>query len=159
MGRRGRGRRSRGGGWAYAWYVRSRPILTDRDVILLADFVNTTGDPVLPARKQALTMDSAVADSRPYSDEGVRATLRRMGRSPDERVVGRVAREIGRREGLKAVLEGSIAPLGSHFLVVVSAVDCWTGATLVSEKEEPESKEAVLKALERLATAAAAAAG
>ncbi len=138
---------------AYAWSARSRPILTDRDVILLADFVNTTGDPVFDgALKQALTMQLEQSPFLAlYSDQAARESLRRMGRSPDERVVGRVAREIGQREGMNAVLEGSIAPLGSHFLVVVSAVDCQTGATLVSEKEEPESKEDVVKALDRLA--------
>jgi len=139
---------------AYTWYVRSRPILTDRDVILLADFVNTTGDPVFDAAlKQALTIQLEQSPFLAlYPDQAVSETLRRMGRSPDERVMGSVAREIAQREGVKAVLEGSIAALGSHYALMVSVVDPQTGAALVRDNEEAEGKEDVLKALARLAS-------
>jgi serine/threonine protein kinase/tetratricopeptide (TPR) repeat protein len=138
---------------AYAWHARSRPILTDRDVILLADFANTTGDPVFDGTlKRALAMQLEQSPFLSlYSDEGVRDTLKRMNRSPDEHVTGPVAREIAQREGVKAVLEGSIAALGSRYVVMVSAIDAQTGAALAGGKEEAGSKEDVLKALDRLA--------
>jgi serine/threonine protein kinase/Flp pilus assembly protein TadD len=139
---------------AYALYARSRPVLTDRDVIVLSEFVNTTGDPVFDdTLKRALAMQ---LEQSPFlslfPDEGVRETLRLMRRSPDDRVTGPVAREMGQREGLTAVIEGSIAALGSHYLIMVAAVEARTGVSLVSEKEEAESKEDVMKALDRLAS-------
>lgn len=67
-------------------------------------------------------------------------------------MIGPVAREIAQREGLRAVLEGSIAALGSHYALMVSAVDPRTGTALTSDKEEAEGKEDVLKALDRLAS-------
>jgi serine/threonine protein kinase/tetratricopeptide (TPR) repeat protein len=138
----------------YAWYARSRPILTDRDVLLLAEFVNTTGDPVFDgALKRALAMRLQQSPFLSlFSDERVRETLRRMNRPPDERVIGPLARELAQREGVRAVLEGSIAALGSHYALMVSAVDARTGAALASEEEEAGSKEDVLKALDRLAS-------
>src|SRR5213078_671772 len=86
------------------------PVLTEKDTILLADFGNTTGDAVLDG-----TLKTALAvqlEQSPFlnlfSDEAVRQTLRQMARSPDERVTREIALEICRRQGLKAVLTGSI---------------------------------------------------
>ena len=138
---------------AYALYGRGGPVLTDRDVVLLAEFVNTTGDQQFDGtltRALAMQIEQSPFLSL-FPDESVNETLRLMGRSPDDRVTGPVAREIGRRAGLKAVLEGSIAALGSRFVIIVSAVDCRTGASLASEREEAENKERVLDALDRLA--------
>ncbi len=102
---------------AYFLYARTRPILTDRDVIVLSDFVNTTGDAQFDATlAQALRIQ---LEESPFlsilPEESVRESLRMMGRSPDDPVTAAVAREIGRREGLKAALEGSIAALGSRY--------------------------------------------
>ena len=137
---------------AYFFYVRTRPILTDRDVIVLSDFVNSTGDAEFDTTlTQALRIDlgqSPFVSILP--EQGVRETLRMMSRPPDEPVTPALAREIGQREGLKATVEGSIAALGNRYLIVVEARDCRTGAALVSDKEEAESKEAVSKALDRL---------
>ncbi len=139
---------------AYVLYERSRPILTDRDIIILADFVNTAGDAVFDgALKQALAV---ALEQSPflsvYPADGVRETLKRMARPPDTPITGAIAREIGQREGLKAVLEGSVAALGSRYLLIVEARDCETGALLTSDKEEADGKEKVIAALDRLAS-------
>jgi serine/threonine protein kinase/tetratricopeptide (TPR) repeat protein len=138
---------------AYVLYERSRPVLTDRDVIVLADFVNTTGDAVFDgALKQALAM---ALEQSPflsvYPADGVRDALKRMARPPDAPVTGALAREVCQREGLKAVLQGSVAALGNRYLIIVEAHDCDTGAALASDKEEAARKEEVVRALDRLA--------
>ena len=95
----------------------SAPALTERDAILVADFVNTTGDPVFDVvLKQALAVQ---LEQSPYlnivPDDRVRDTLRYMSRSPDERVTDTLAREICQRESIKAVLSGSIVMVGSQY--------------------------------------------
>src|SRR3989442_12143117 len=89
---------------------RRAPALTEKDTILLADFVNTTGDAVFDGTlKQALAVQLGQSPFlNIFSDERVRETLRYMGRSPDERVTNQVAREICERQGIKAMLTGSI---------------------------------------------------
>src|SRR6185312_6896397 len=98
------------------WRSRANRKLTEKDSILLADFVNTTGDPVFDGTlKQALAVQ---LEQSPYlnivPDQTVRKALRFMGRAPDERVTGSVAREICERENISAMLGGSIAALGSQ---------------------------------------------
>ena len=89
-----------------------RPPLTERDAILVADFVNTTGDPAFDGRYGTGPGDSAgtvtVSQSRPARRRVFRDTLRYMSRSPDERVTDTLAREICQRENIKAVLGGLI---------------------------------------------------
>lgn len=128
--------------------------LTERDTVLLADFVNTTGDPVFDGTlKQALAVQ---LEQSPFlnllSEERVRKTLGYMGRSADERVTSTLAREICAREGVKAVLNGSIESLGSHYAVALNAVNCRTGDSLAREQVEAARKEEVLGALGRAAT-------
>jgi tetratricopeptide (TPR) repeat protein len=129
------------------------PALTDRDTILLADFVNTTGDAAFDdTLKQALSVQ---LEQSPYfnlySDDGVREALKLMARSPNERVTDAIAREICQREGIKAVLGGSIAALGSHYVVTLNAVNCVTGESLAREQLETDSKEHVLTELGKAA--------
>ncbi len=136
------------------FYVRRPGALTERDFIVLADFVNTTGDPVFDGTlKQALAVQ---LEQSPFlnifPEERVRETLRYMGRSPDERVTSAIAREICQREGIKAMLTGSIASLGSHYVITLDAVNSRTGDSLGREQVEAESKEQVLAALGRAAT-------
>jgi serine/threonine protein kinase/tetratricopeptide (TPR) repeat protein len=131
-----------------------QPVLTDRDTILLADFVNTTGDEVFDAAlKQALAVQ---LEQSPFlnifPDERIQQTLRLMGRSPDVRVTRDLAREICERQGLKAMIAGSIAPLGSHYVIAVEAVNAHTGDVLAREQVEAESKEQVLSVLGKTAT-------
>jgi eukaryotic-like serine/threonine-protein kinase len=135
---------------ATIFLLRRAPKLTSKDTVVLADFRNATGDAVFDdALKQALAVELGqspflnVLPDRKTSD-----TLRMMGRSGSERVSGDVGREICLRTGSKAVLEGSIAGLGSHYLVDLTAVTC-NGDTLAKEQVEAAGKEDVLKALSR----------
>ncbi len=131
-------------------YFRSRPkLLTEKDTVVLADFLNTTGDPVFDdALKQALAVD---LEQSPFlnvlSDRRVGETLRLMGRQPNDRVTREVAQEICLRTGSKAVLAGSISRLGSQYMVGLGAVDCGNGDTLAKDQAEASSKEDVVKAL------------
>jgi tetratricopeptide (TPR) repeat protein/predicted Ser/Thr protein kinase len=120
----------------------------------LADFVNTTGDPVFDGTlKQALAVQ---LEQSPYlnivPDQTVRQALRYMGRAPDERVTGTVAREICERENINAMLGGSIAALGSQYVVAIDATNCVTGDSLAREQVTAESKEAVLPAMGKAAS-------
>jgi len=127
--------------------------LTESDYILLTDFVNTTGDPVFDGTlKQALAVkleESPFLNVLP--EPRVQETLRQMNRSPEERVVGAVAREVCQRRQVKALLEGSIAGLGSNYVVTLNAVNCQTGDSLAREQAEARSKEEVLAALGKAA--------
>ena len=138
----------------YFYYPRQRVTLTDKDTIVLADFVNTTGDSVFDgALKQAL---AAQLGQSPFLDifpeDRVRETLKFMNRSPDERVTREVAKEICERQGFKAMLLGSISALGNHYVVSLDAVDAHTGSALASEQFETDGKEQVLKSLGQAAS-------
>ncbi len=139
---------------AAVWYFRRPPALTERDSILLADFVNTTGDAVFDGTlKQALAVQ---LEQSPYlnifPEQRVRETLRFMGRSADERVTSAIAREICQRAGIKAMLSGSISSLGSQYVLALEAVNCATGDSLAREQAEARSKEEVLRALGKAAS-------
>src|SRR4029077_18813816 len=82
----------------------------------------------------------------------IQQALQYMGRAPNERINGEVGREICQREGVKAMMPGSIAGLGSHYVVQLKAVNGQTGDTLASEHVEVESKEQILKGLDRAAS-------
>jgi serine/threonine protein kinase/tetratricopeptide (TPR) repeat protein len=146
-----------------ALYLRSRsamPVtkaapLTEKDTVVLADFTNSTGDPVFDGTlKQALAVD---LEQSPFlnilSDRKVGETLKLMGRAPTEHVTADVARELCLRTGSKAVLGGSISNLGSQYIVGLDAVACNTGDNLAKEQAEAPSREGVLKALTTAATA------
>lgn len=130
-------------------YLRHTPALMDKDAILLADFVNTAGDPVFDdTLKQGLAAhleQSPILDILP--EETVRETLGFMGRSPDERVTNAIGRQICQRQGVKALIEGSIAALGSHYVLTLAAVNAATGADIARVQSEAEAKERVLRAL------------
>jgi serine/threonine protein kinase len=137
-------------------YLRSRSTskLTAKDSVLLADFVNTTGDAVFDGTlKQALAVQ---LEQSPYlnivPDSKIREALRFMGRSGDERITNDVAREICQRQGIKALLTGSIASLGNHYVLTLAALNGATGDALAREQVEVESKEQVLKSLDKAAS-------
>ena len=139
-----------------ALFLRSRRAgaLTEKDTVVLADFVNTTGDSVFDGTlKQALAVQ---LEQSPYlnllPESRVREALRFMGRTPEERITNDVAREICVREGAKAMLTGSIGSLGTHYVITVSAVNAQNGDVLAREETEAESKEQVLKSLDRAAS-------
>jgi eukaryotic-like serine/threonine-protein kinase len=131
------------------FYFNRRPALTDKDTILLADVVNTTGDPVFDGTlKQALAVQLGQSPFlNLFPEDRVRETLGYMGRSPEERLTKGIAREIGQREGLKAVLIGSIASLGSHYVITLETLNSQTGDALAHEQVEAESKEQVISKL------------
>jgi serine/threonine protein kinase/tetratricopeptide (TPR) repeat protein len=134
---------------AFVRSSRQRATLTDKDTILLADFINTTGDPVFDGTlRQALSVQlgqSPFLDI--FSEERVREALRFMGRSPDERVTRDVGREICRRQGLKAMLAGSITSLGNHYVITLEAINAQTGDAIALEQAEADNKEQVLRTL------------
>ena len=136
-------------------YFRSRPAapLTEKDSIVLADFENSTGDPVFDgALKQALAVQLGQS---PFlnilSDRKVGETLRLMGRPSNERITRDVAGELCMRTGSKAILLGSISNLGGQYVVGVDAIGCSSGDTLAKEQEEAATKQDVLKALGKAA--------
>jgi eukaryotic-like serine/threonine-protein kinase len=136
------------------FYTRGARALTEKDSILLADFVNTTGDAVFDGTlKQALAVQ---LEQSPYLNvvpqERVRDTLRFMGRSPDERVTPDLARDICQREGIKAVMNGAISSIGSQYVVDVNAINCQTGDSLAHEQVPADKKEQVLGAVGKVAS-------
>jgi tetratricopeptide (TPR) repeat protein len=128
---------------------RTRAVMTDRDAILVTDFVNTTADPVFDGTlKKALAVDLGQSPYlNVFPDQKVRQTLQFMGRAPDERITGEVGREICQRAGIKAMLNGSIANLGSQYVITLDAVNAGTGESLAREEVQSSSKEGVLNSL------------
>jgi eukaryotic-like serine/threonine-protein kinase len=136
------------------FYFRHAQALTDKDTVLLADFVNTTGEPVFDGTlKQALAVQLGQSPFlNIYPEERVREALRFMGRPPDDRVTRDVAREIGLRQGLKAMLAGSISSLGSNYVITLEAINVQSGDAIAREQGEAGSKEQVLSTLGRVAS-------
>jgi eukaryotic-like serine/threonine-protein kinase len=130
-------------------YSRRSPALTDKDTVLLADFVNSTGEAVFDGTlKQALAVQLGQTPFlNIFPEERVRETLRFMGKSPDERVTRDVAREICERQGIKALLSGSISSLGSHYVITLEALNAHTGDPIARDQIEADSKEKVLSSL------------
>jgi tetratricopeptide (TPR) repeat protein len=135
---------------------RARPstALSEKDTVLLADFVNRTGDEVFDnTLRQALAVQ---LEQTPFlnffPDERVRETLRYMGRQPNERVTKELAREIGQRQGVKAVLAGTIVRFDRRYSITLEAASSQTGETIASAMAEAEGKDQVLRALTAAAT-------
>jgi len=138
-----------------AWVSPTRqPMLTEKDVILVADFENKTGEALFDRTlKQGLAIQLQQSPFLSlFPEERVRQTLPLMKRSPEERVTARIAREICVRHNLKALIAGSIAPLGSHYVITLEAIHGQNGETLENEQVEARNKEQVLRALSQAAT-------
>src|SRR5262249_50435979 len=116
---------------------------------VLADYVNHTNEPVFDGTlKVALAV--ALEQStflKVFPDDSIRETLRLMQRSPDERVTRQLARDLARREQLKALVAGSIGKLGSHYVLALEAVNTETGDVMAREQVEAAGAEQVLTAL------------
>ena len=132
-------------------YRRPRPAepLTEKDTVLLIDFLNSTGDPVFDdTLKQALNVS---LNQSPFlnvlSENKVAATLRMMARPENELLSPDLARELCQRAGGKAYIAGSIANLGNQYVVGLKAVNCANGDTLAQEQASAAAKEKVLEAL------------
>ncbi len=136
-----------------AAYVHPVPKLKETDSIVLADFANSTSDPIFDSTlRQALAVKlgespflSIVAEQR------MRDILRFMGRSPDERITSSTAREICQRLGNNASLSGQISQLGDHYYILLEAFSCATGDSIGRAGAEAVSKADTLKALDAAA--------
>jgi serine/threonine protein kinase/tetratricopeptide (TPR) repeat protein len=136
------------GGLYYRFHQQSKR-LTDKDTIVLADFANSTGDPIFDdTLKTALT---ASLRQSPFlnllSDDRVGATLKLMTRPANTLLTPEVTREVCQRAHSKAYISGSIATLGSEYVLGLKAVNCQSGETLALEQVTAASKEKVLEAL------------
>ena len=132
----------------FFWRSRTNQ-LTEKDSILLADFTNTTGDPVFDGTlKTALQVSLAQS---PFlnliSQQEVSKTLKLMGQAPDARVTPEIGREICQRNGIKALVHGSITSLGSSYVLSLEAINAVNGASIGQEQTQAPSKEKVLDAL------------
>ena len=136
------------------FYFGRHSVLTEKDTILLADFVNTTGDPVFDLTlRQALAVQLGQTPFLDiYPDDRIQETLRLMNRKPDERITKDIAREICERNGIKAMLLGSIASLGNNYVITLEALNPRTGEALAREQIEAAGKEQVLGKLGDAAT-------
>ena len=136
------------------YFVSRRPSkLSDKDTIVIADFANTTGDRVFDdTLKQGLSVQ---LEQSPFfklvSERKVNDTLKLMGRPPGDSLTPEVAHEVCQRTGSKAALSGSIAALGSQYVIGLKAVSCQTGDMLAEAQQQAPSKEAVLRALDAAA--------
>lgn len=132
-------------------YYRSHqaPKLTDKDTIVIADFANSTGDPVFDdTLKTALTV---ALNQSPFlnvlSDNKVAATLKLMTRPANTKLTPDVAQELCQRANSKAYIAGSIASLDNQYVLVLKAVNCKSGDTLAQEQVTADGKRNVLNAV------------
>src|SRR5450631_4524726 len=137
------------------WHSRQASALTEKDSILLTDFTNTTGDPVFDGTlKTALQVSLAQS---PFlnlaSQQDMTQTLKMMGQPPDTRITPDIGREICQRKGIKAMVHGSIASMGSSYVVTLEAVNATTGDTIGEEQAQAADKEKVLDSLGQAGTA------
>jgi serine/threonine protein kinase/Flp pilus assembly protein TadD len=130
-------------------FPRPAPALGEKDMLLLADFANTTGEGVFDGTlKQALAVQLGQSPFlNIFSDKRVDETLKLMGRTPGEPITRDVAKEICTRQGIKAMIAGSINAMGSHYVITLEAVNGQTGEAIVREQFEAENKEQILKQL------------
>jgi serine/threonine protein kinase/tetratricopeptide (TPR) repeat protein len=123
--------------------------LSEKDAILVTDFTNTTGDAVFDG-----TLRSATAvglGQSPYlnvvSDQKIQQTLKLMGQAPDARITAEIGKQICSRNAIKAMLTGSIASVGTQYLITLNAVNAATGDNIAQEQAQASKKEEVLSTL------------
>jgi len=136
------------------YHSRQIPKLTDKDTVVLADFTNTTGDPVFDGTlRQAL---SAQLEQSPFlnllSDERIAQTLSLMAQPKETRLTHELAREVCQRTASAAVLNGSIAQVGTQYLLTLKAVNCSNGEPLASTTAQASDKNQVLDAVGGMAS-------
>jgi len=139
------------GGWLF--FSRKAPALTDKDTIVLADFANSTGDPVFDGTlRQGLAVQ---LEQSPFlslvPEDRVQQTLRMMSQPADAQLTPQLAREVCQRTDGAAVLQGSIAALGNQYVLGLRAENCRTGNVLDDEQVQAARKEDVLNALSQMA--------
>ena len=131
------------------WRAHATPKLSEKDTVVLADFTNTTGDSVFDGTlRQGLEVQ---LEQSPFlsllTEERIQQTLKLMEQSPNARLTPEIAREVCQRTSSAAVLNGSIAQIGSQYTVILKAVNCATGDSLASAQEQANDKSHVLDAL------------
>ena len=135
-------------------FVHRAPVLTERDTVVLADFTNSTGDPVFDGTlRQGLEVQ---LQQSPYlnlmPEDQIQQTLRLMDKPADARLTPEIAQEICQRTGSAAALESSIASLGTQYVLGLKAVSCRDGEILDEEQTQAARKEDVLGALTSIAS-------
>lgn len=133
--------------------VHRAPVLGEKDTVVLADFTNTTGDPVFDdTLRQGMAVE---LEQSPFlslvSEERIRHTLSLMGAHEDARLTPELARQVCERLGSTAVVDGSITRMGSQYVLGLHAVGCSTGDTLDDEQVQVDRREAILGGLTRIA--------
>jgi eukaryotic-like serine/threonine-protein kinase len=136
------------------FYGRKLPVLRDKNTIVLADFENITREPIFD---ETLRQGLAVAlEQSPQiqivSDRKSAVILKQMGRSPDERLTGQMVIELCQRAGSKVMVQGSIASMGTVYLIGLTAIRCDNGDTVAHEQSEAKDKEDIIRALGEAAT-------
>jgi tetratricopeptide (TPR) repeat protein/predicted Ser/Thr protein kinase len=131
------------------FFPRKVHALTDKDTIVLADFTNTTGDTVFDgALRQGLSVQ---LEQSPFlsiiTDQQIQQTLGLMGQPADAKLIPAIAREVCQRTASAAVLDGSIAKIGTQYLLTLKAVNCESGRTLASTEAQASDENHVLEAL------------
>jgi eukaryotic-like serine/threonine-protein kinase len=142
-------------GVAFLWHQRThaKP-LTDKDMLVLADFANTTGDPVFDGTlRQGLAVQ---LEQSPFlsiiPDEKIQQTLGLMSQPVDAKLIPAIAREVCQRTASAAVLDGAIARIGARYLLTLKAVNCESGKTLASTEAQASDENHVLDALGNVST-------
>ena len=136
-------------GAGYYYFTHRTAKLAQKDTIVLADFTNTTGDPVFDGTlKQALAIQ---LEQSPFlnvlPDQKVTATLKLMNQKPAQRLTLEIAREVCQRTSSKALVAGSIASVGNQYLIALKVSNCQTGDSLAGVETQAEGRDKVLKAL------------
>jgi eukaryotic-like serine/threonine-protein kinase len=138
----------------FRFFLHRPPVLTERDTVVLADFANSTGDPVFDGTlRQGLSVQ---LEQSPFlsivSDQQIQQTLQMMGQKPDAKLTPEIAQELCQRTSSSAVLDGSITQIGGPYLLTVRAVNCANGETLASTEAQASDKSHVLEALDKTAS-------
>jgi len=131
------------------YFFRPVPKLTAKDIVVLADFVNHTGDPVFDGMlRQGLAVQLEQSTFlKIMDDEQVQNVLGRMNLASGARITNQVAHEICVREGAAATVEGTIANVGKNYVITLQAIACKDGTTLARQQIQAEDKEHVLNVL------------
>ena len=132
----------------------SAPQLTDKDLLILADFANQTGDPVFDSTlKEALAIQLEQSPLlQLVSDAELHNNLQYLGQARDQKITPELAQQIGQRLGVKAYLAGTIANLGPSYVISINAVNCATGGVFAREQLTAPDKAGILKAVSTAAT-------
>jgi DNA-binding winged helix-turn-helix (wHTH) protein/tetratricopeptide (TPR) repeat protein len=137
------------GASTFLFLSRGRKAFTAKDTVVLADFANETGDPVFDdTLREGMAIE---LEQSPFlklvSDERIHQTLSLMGQPPNVKLTPAIARELCQREASTAVLDGSIAQVGTHYLLTLKAMNCMNGESLASTEAEASDKNHVIEAL------------